>query len=74
MDVLTIAIAKLEIEPGDILLVQTEEKMTYAAHERIEDAFKAAMDRAGVHAPILIGDKSVTVSVMKAPPAELSAT
>lgn len=68
MQVDRVEIAKLGLEPGDLLVVKVHGEPNGEAYHNITRAFEMAMEQAGVKAPILIGPaNSVDLCVIRAP-------
>lgn len=66
-------VAKLNIQPGEILLVTPKQPLTAETAARIRDTFNEAFKRSGGGVPptVIVGDPNLDVSVVKSSADEL---
>lgn len=59
-------VAKLAVQPGEIIMVECDRPLTAEMAERIRDAFKRAFEISGSNMPgILVIDPGLTVKVVR---------
>lgn len=60
-------IAKLQVNPGEMLVVTTKVPLTRDGHERVKEAFTKAFEKGGGYVPpILVIDDKLELRIMTA--------
>jgi hypothetical protein len=65
IDVAHIEIAKLELQPGDMLVLRVPPDWTPEQQDNASQAVKTAMRIANVNAPILVGKTDVEFQIIR---------